>query len=428
MVFLASRVADCLNVFVGLWLVPKYVSPGELGAVMPLTQFATCLAIPLAVFASTFRNEISELSAAGQFGRLKTLLRGTFVATGVFFAFAALVSVFILPPFLERIRIANGSLGAIIIAGAFVGSLAPIFSNALQALGKFKATSLIGIVGAPIRLMTMLVTMPLRALSGYFVGQASTPVFSVFASIVALRRELSVKAEPYWNKEVMRRVARFASGALIGALVTAFWAMVTTTILRQRLPDLDSSAYYMTSRFSEIAGFLSTTLLFTMFPFTAKLAREGKSMVGIVLKSSAAMVLFGGALAIFFAFFGREILAFLPHGDEYSAYAWAIPWQIAIAVVCAIASMYTGAEISAGRYGFLVWQSPLLVGAACLMLGVTGYGYFTAYLPAGWIEFLANHNVRKLEDYLLWLTAVEMVRMIMSFICLMRQGKKGVSQ
>ena len=38
MLFCAMRAADCLNVFVGLWLVPKYVEPAELGAVMPLTR------------------------------------------------------------------------------------------------------------------------------------------------------------------------------------------------------------------------------------------------------------------------------------------------------------------------------------------------------------------------------------------------------
>ena len=31
MLFVASRAADVLNVFVGLWLVPKYVDPSELG-------------------------------------------------------------------------------------------------------------------------------------------------------------------------------------------------------------------------------------------------------------------------------------------------------------------------------------------------------------------------------------------------------------
>ena len=34
--FIASRAADGLNAFIGIWLVPRYVEPSELGAVMPL--------------------------------------------------------------------------------------------------------------------------------------------------------------------------------------------------------------------------------------------------------------------------------------------------------------------------------------------------------------------------------------------------------
>ena len=61
MIFIAARAADCLNVFVGLWLVPKYVPPSELGAVQPLASLASFFAIPIAVFASTFQQELSSL-------------------------------------------------------------------------------------------------------------------------------------------------------------------------------------------------------------------------------------------------------------------------------------------------------------------------------------------------------------------------------
>ena len=90
MLFCACRAADVLNAFVGLWLVPKYVDPSELGAVMPLTQFANFLAIPIAAFANTFRNELTRLSINKEFGKLKTLMRGVFAATAVFL-FVAIV-------------------------------------------------------------------------------------------------------------------------------------------------------------------------------------------------------------------------------------------------------------------------------------------------------------------------------------------------
>ena len=210
MLFCACRAADVLNAFVGLWLVPKYVDPSELGAVMPLTQFANFLAIPVAAFANTFRNELTRLSIAKEFGKLKTLMRGVFAATAVFLFVAIVVARFTLPLFLERIRIVEGSLGLVIIATSFVGAVAPIYSNALQALKKFKAQSLLSIVGAPVRLIAMLIAMPFRAITGYFVGQAAVPVFTIGASVIALRKELSVKAEPYWTRETFKKFSALA--------------------------------------------------------------------------------------------------------------------------------------------------------------------------------------------------------------------------
>ena len=141
MLFCACRAADLLNAFVGLWLVPKYVDPSELGAVMPLTNFANFLALPAAAFANTFRNEVSRLSIGKEFGKLKTLMRGVFAATAVFLFIAIIVARFTFPLFLERIRIVEGSLGLVIMAASFVSTVAPIYSNALQARSPSSASS-----------------------------------------------------------------------------------------------------------------------------------------------------------------------------------------------------------------------------------------------------------------------------------------------
>ena len=185
MIFVASRAADCLNVFVGLWLVPKYVEPSELGAVMPLTNFASFLAIPIAVFASTFRNELTTLAINRRFGQMKTLIRGVFIATAIFLFLAIVICRFILPAYLERIRVAEGSLGIIILTASFIGTISPIYGNALQALRKFKANSVLALLGAPLRLITMLATMPLRALTGYFVGQCAVPISQIVGYLIS---------------------------------------------------------------------------------------------------------------------------------------------------------------------------------------------------------------------------------------------------
>ena len=97
-------------------------------------------------------------------------------------------------------------------------AVAPIFTNTIQALKKFKANAVMNLVGAPIRLLAMLVAMPFRAITGYFVGQGATPTFNIGASVLCLRKELSVPAKPYWSRDVVRKFSKLlaiflASGA-----------------------------------------------------------------------------------------------------------------------------------------------------------------------------------------------------------------------
>ena len=423
MLFCAARAADCLNVFVGLWLVPKYVAPSELGAVMPLTNFANFLAIPIAVFASTFRNELTSLAINRRFGQMKTLMRGVFIATAIFLFLAIVICRFVLPAYLERIRVAEGSLAIVILISSFVATISPIYSNALQSLKKFKANSLISLFGAPVRLLTMLVTMPLRALTGYFVGQTAPSAFSIVGSVFALRKELYVPAEPYWNREIVRRFGRLLIIFGISAIAGGISSLVESTVLRQRLPEIDSAAYYMVTRFSDIAGFLASALVFTLFPFTAELAAKGKDTRPLIIKTSLAVFVTNAALAAFFLLFGERILNLLPHGSEYAAFWWAIPWIIGITSINLSASLYWTAEVSAFRFKFMFWWIPLNLLYAAALLVIPGYGYFTSYIPACWSDFLATHNITSLSAILWWMTGLAILKAIGSTLAMLCQKR-----
>ncbi len=428
MLFCACRAADVLNAVVGLWLVPKYVGPSELGAVMPLTSFAGFLALPVGIFAMTFAKEMTTLATNGEYGKMKSLMRGVFIGAGIFLILALIVSRLVLPAFLERIRIAEGSLGFLVIASAFVSTVSPVYQNALQALKRFKTISLINIVGAPIRLVAMLVAMPFRALSGYFIGQAAPPVFTIGASVFALRKELAVPAVPYWSRSIFRHFLTLLLGMAAYQMASGFLSLIEQTALRQRLPEIESAAYYMTTRFSDIASFVCGTLTMVLFPFTASLAAEGKPTRPLVVKSSLAMLATGGMLALVFAFAGRPLLAVLPNGDKYADYAWAIPWLIGILSLSAIQNFHTNTEASAGRFGFLKWWVPLHVVFALGLLAITGYGYFANYLPHSWCEFLATHNFTSLKSMLLWFTATTLIKTAISLVELMRQPSRPLPE
>ena len=423
MLFVACRAADLLNAFVGLWLVPKYVDPSELGAVLPLTQFANFLAIPAAAFANAFRNEVSRLSVNSEFGKLKTLMRGVFVATAIFLFLAIVVARFTMPLLLERIRIVEGSLGIVIIAASFIGTAAPIYTNTLQALKKFREQSIISTIGAPIRLIAMLVAMPFRAITGYFVGQAATPAFSIAASVVALRKELSVKAEPFWTNETFKKFSALFALFLLMTGSGNLFGLIEATVIRQRLTDLDSAGYYMATRFSEIASFLLSTVAFTIFPFLAKISANKQDTKPLVFKATAASIAFSALVALPFFFVGQPILRLLPHGESYANYWWAIPWLIGISMFSAFAGIFTTAEIAANRFAYLKWYIPLDVVYPILLLLVTGYGYYAHFLPTPMSTFLDLHNIRSLSTMLWWMTAFNALKATFCLVALLRRDQ-----
>ena len=423
--FVACRAADVVNAVVGIWVVPRYVSAAELGAVVPLTAFAATLALPASVFATTFMKELNSLALRERFGEMKTLIRGVFLGTGGFLLVAMAVMHFALPAFLTRIRVVRGSLGALILVAGFLGAAAPVYVNALQALKKFKAISLTQILGAPLRLAVMLVAMPFRALSGYFLGQAAPYVLHVAVAVVALRRELAVPARPYWSRAVAKRLYRTFLLVLSCQLSLGVAGLVEATVLRQRLPDVESAAYYLISRFSDVAGFLMMTLAVTLFPFTAELAERGRSTRPLMLKAIGAVLASNALFALFAFCFGERLLALMPGGASYAPYAWALAWMIALTTLGAVATLYVTTEISASRFGFLAWWVPVNLAYPALLLLTTGYRYFLAWLPTGLADFLAEHNVTSLGAYLGWASAAAFARALFVGIDVWRQGRSG---
>jgi hypothetical protein len=133
------------------------------------------------------------------------------------------------------------------------------------------------------------------------------------------------------------------------------------------------------------------------------------------------MIAIGCTLAAFFAIAGRPLLAILPNGNQYTNYAWAIPWLIIITTLSSLQSFHTNTEISAGRFGFLKWWIPLHLIFASTLLFTTGFGYFTTYLPATCTEFLSAHNFTSLNAMLWWFTVTALIKTAICIFELLRQ-------
>jgi len=411
LLFAATRVGDLINAFIGLWLVPKFVSAEELGAVLPLTQFAATLALPISVFGTSFMKFVNVLAVDGRKGEMKSLLRGVFASALIFALLAAVVSRFTMGPVLERLRIDKGMLGLLILVTGFLGAVAPVYTSALQALKRFHELSVLTVVGAPIRLLVMLVAMPIRALSGYFTAQSAVCLWQIGYSAFALRKELGaeVKTVPFWTRYNTREFTKYSLLVTLG-LVPVIAMFFETVVIRQRLSATDSAAYYMISRFAEIGTYAGATLLSVLFPYVSEKTQIGQDPRAIILRTTVASIGFGVLCAGGFMLVGRNLLGWLPNGSNYVRY---IPQLAVLTIVvslnagvnCALAG-----EVASNRFWYLWWLIPLYaiyIGALAL---ISGYGYLVGWLSPGIVSILRSINDCGLNWILFAMLVLQLVK------------------
>ena len=369
LLFLALRAGDAVNLAAGIWFVPRFVSQEAIGAVLPVSSFATFLSLPLFALAMTVMKETAVLSAAGERGKIKTLLRGVFISAGAATVLTIAAAAIALPFFMRLMRIDDAAAGFLALAAALLGCAAPVWTDALQAMKRFRALAATEILGAAVRFSAMAAVMPVRALAGFFAGQAALPAFRIIAGFFALREDLKTPARPFWNATALRRMTAAFAAILVYQGTPMFISMMELSILRTALADADSAGYYMASRFSDLLHYLTLPILLVMFPYTADAAARGESTKPYVVKSSAAVLCAAAAMALVYIFAGDRLLPLLPNGGNYTAYAWLMPVLTATTALTSCQVFHTNAEVSAGRFGFLGWFLPLhMIYAASLFL------------------------------------------------------------
>jgi hypothetical protein len=163
---------------------------------------------------------------------------------------------------------------------------------------RFRILAATEILGAVVRFAVMAAIMPIKALTGFFAGQSALPAFRIIASSFALRKDLEIQAQPFWNAPTIRRMAVAFTAILIYQGTPMFVSMLELSILRTALGDTDSAGYYMASRFSDFLHYLTLPMLLVMFPYTADAASRGDSTRPYVAKCSCAVLIAAAAMAL----------------------------------------------------------------------------------------------------------------------------------
>lgn len=415
--FVALRFGDVINAVIGLWLVPKYVPQEELGAVLPLTQFATTFALPVSILVTIFTRYLTIFKTRGEIGKVKSLLIWMICLVIFATSISSFVAIFSLPHLFERIRVQNGSLTILIIAAGLIGTISPIFNNALQGLKRFKTITAINLLSAPIRLATMLVTLPIRALSGYMVGQIVPQLFSISATCVSLRKTLSsgVKATPFWQGEG-KSILKYSLLCAAWTIPGSVFAMVQALIIRQRLPEVESAAYYMISRFSEIGIYAGTTLSFMMFPLAAEAFQENKK-TRLVLKANIATCAIGLPITAVLAAAGAFLFKSIPSYNDYQPFVFEMVLLSLLLISQQIAGNYTTYESINNRFWHMFFTLPITTIKILILICFTGYTFFVGILPDNVLDWMAGFHMAKLRNILLMLLTLQTLQNAILYLC-----------
>ena len=419
MIFVACRSGDVIQAFIGLWLVPKYVGPEELGAVLPLQQLTSFLTVPLAVLATVFAKYVNTYATRGEYGKVKGFIRDVFAATAVLFALCIGGAYLIIPHFYVRLNVASGMLTVLILAAGFAGNVSNLFASALQGLKMFRTITVQSLISAPIRLATLLVAMPIRALSGYILGQTTPPAACSVLAFCSLRRRLAAHPpDTAWRRD-LPEILRYLWPVAVYMGLGAVLASICVTVYRQRLPELESAAYYVLTRFTEIASYVSSSMVFVLFPLSAEAHERGHESSATLRHTIGATFLMTAVAAVAFGVFGKKLLSLSPVWQAYTGYANLLPaLTIITGAGVAIGAIVTY-EMACRRFGAAALVQLSNVVWTSLLVGFSGIGFFRGILPDAAVDYVVSLHVNQLSVFT-WASLVSAILQLALLGCIYR--------
>jgi O-antigen/teichoic acid export membrane protein len=365
---LALRASDIVNLFAGMWFVPRYVSMQEIGSILPYATSSTFLTLPIFAFAMTMMKELSRMSGLGQELQARSLLRGAFLFGGLLVIGVVSVTVILSQKSLPF---------ALAVASAAFGCIAPIFTDALQGLKRFGKLALIEFGAAVSRFAAMIAIMPIYPLAGYFAGSVALPFVRMVSSMAEMRRYIFAKRVKFWTYSSVLKLVKesFVIYAYLGSALGV--SLLEQHIIRSCLPYADSAGYYIATRFSDILNLVSYPLLMVLFPYAAMDEAKNKSSLHMVIKCSAVVMTMAFLMSVVYAFSGEYILSILRGGQEYVKYSVFIVPLTFITACVSCQTFYTNAEVAAGRFTFLGWYIPIHLVYAVIIYIVSILGYLS---------------------------------------------------
>lgn len=395
--FITQRVGDLINIYIGLFLVPNYVPMEQLGALLPLAQITGLLGLPLAILLTPFTKFINTFSAKGEHGKVKAMLMDVLLVLSISSVLVVGYTWYSAPFFFKRLQI-DSKLLIWILAGITVTSLfMPIINGVLSGVKQFRLMGIAGFCSTPIRLFVLFVLLPINGLLGFFSAQLALNVFICIVSFWGIRHLVSRSIIRQSYASHWREMISYTTPFIFIIAVSTLSTTVQYLVIRQRLPAVESAAFYFCSRFAEIPNMIWASIGCVFFPLISDAHEKGettnKTLVNVMILSVG-----GGALiALLLGLTIPWVFGQIQQWSRYESYAHLVGW-LALANVFRVGfTCFSVHEMACRRFSFLWYALPIALLESAFLISFTGYGFFDPYFPSTWVAWMASLRVARLE-------------------------------
>ncbi len=383
LMFAVSRMGDVVNMAIGLWLVPRFVSPQELGALLPVMNFSSVYALPLSVLLLPAPKFLNVFASRGEGGKARTLLRDVMLATGIY---TLLMVVFIFwtgDAVLLRLKLADRRMLWPVAGFAMVTVIAPVLAAAQQAFKLFRSTLVAGCALPYVRLAGMLACLPLLGGLGYLLAQFGMGVagLMIAGGAVWLTLRKMERRESY--RVHWREMMWYALPLVLITVAGRLQMTVEGMAVRQRLPEEVSAGYFFVTMFGAIPTYFIGAVTPFLWVLISDKFERGERTEGLMWQSLAFNFTVGGMVTAMTAFVAP--LVFNLPGDwpwkPYAAYANYVWVMCLLNVIRSGLMMFTTHETACRRFGFMWYTVPASLACCALLYVLPGWAFFRPWLP-----------------------------------------------
>ena len=186
-----------------------------------------------------------------------------------------------------------------------------------------------------------------------------------------------ITCEPYWKEDKSKFLLFLIPGILAGTTGTVR-ATLEMMMIRS-LPDIESAAFYLLTRFSEIATYIVSPLIFVLFPIISERHELGKNTHRMLVQTLAFTLGIGCVCAVILTVFGSKLFSLSETWHPYIPYTGQMGILTLMATIRLAMACFTTHEIACWRFRFFRYTIPLAVIESAIIYTAFHYPEHSGY-------------------------------------------------